>query len=191
MEKTAWSFFYHIRRIVVGHLLLEFVKITEPSVSKISQRENFSVDNLVETVDWPQLVLADVRKLNNSLQKFKKYVVPARNKLLAHYDKKTVLAKSPTGAFPLGEEKEFIKNLEELCNIFHKASFGSIFGHIGVSGPGDVLDLKKSLRRAIAFDRLFAESKGPELMKLFEYEQSAHLEKSKLKKDSNEIHREK
>jgi hypothetical protein len=31
---------------------------------------------------------------------------------------------------------------------------------------GDVLDLKKALKRAIAFDKLFSDSKGDELMRL-------------------------
>ena len=32
--------------------------------------------------------------------------------------------------------------------------------------PGDVLDLKKALKRSLAFNKLFSVSKGKELMRL-------------------------
>lgn len=34
---------------------------------------------------------------------------------------------------------------------------------------GDVEDLKKALKRALVFDRVFSESKGEEKAKLFKY----------------------
>lgn len=56
-----------------------------------------------------------------------------------------------------------------MCNLLHKASFGVIFGDISVGMPGDVLDLKKTLKRAIAFEKLLKESKGEEKLRFFKY----------------------
>ena len=58
-------------------------------------------------------------------------------------------------------------SLEELYNVFHEECFGTIFGAISVSGPGDVRDLKKCFKKAVVFERIFKESKGPELVRLF------------------------
>ena len=168
MQRTAGRFFHDLNGILIGHALLEYIKILEPAVSGISGQENFSVDNLFETINWGPEAIDELTEIRERLVAFGKYIKPARNKLLAHYDKKTVLAKSPVGAFPAGEELKFINDLERLCDVMHKECFGQIFGQIVVSGPGDVLDLKKTLRKALTFDKLFSESKGPDKGQLFQ-----------------------
>lgn len=103
------------------------------------------------------------------MKTFRGYIKNARNKLLAHYDKETFLNAKVLGDFPFGDEERFLSVLEEICNITHEACFNSIFGTISVSTQGDVEDLKKALKKALVFDRLFSESKGEEKAKLFEY----------------------
>ena len=70
------------------------------------------------------------------------------------------------GDFPEGEEEKLLASLEKLCNVFHKVSFGEIFGEMVSSHSGDVLDLKNTLRKAMAFDKLFYNSKGNDLIRL-------------------------
>jgi hypothetical protein len=70
------------------------------------------------------------------------------------------------GGFPKGEDKRLLEVLEQLCNLLHKAAFGEILGDMVSNHPGDVLDLKKALKRSLAFKKLFSDSKGEELMRL-------------------------
>jgi hypothetical protein len=167
MERTALSFFTDLNKIFHNYILLEFVKITDPA--KTMGHENFTIDNLVESIDWPQDVQQELRLLSEKSKTFRKRTVNARNKLLAHLDKEVFLTDKILGGFQEGDDEVFLKTLEEICNITHKVCFNSIFGHISVAMNGDVLDLKKTLKKALAFDKLFAESTGNERAKLFSY----------------------
>lgn len=86
-----------------------------------------------------------------------------------HNDKETFLNDEVLGGFPAGEDERFLSLLEEICNITHEACFNSIFGSVCVSTLGDVEDLKKALKKALVFDRLFSESTGKEKAKLLKY----------------------
>jgi len=152
MERTAPSFFADLNTILHDYLLLEFVKITDPT--KSGKKENFTVDNLVISIDWPQDVRERLRSLSEKTKVFIRHTLDARNKLLAHTDKKVFLTETSLGEFPEGEDEVFLRTLEEVCDITHEVCFGSIFGHIVVAKPGDVLNLKMALRNAVAFDKL-------------------------------------
>lgn len=167
LDKTAQSFFDDLNTMLRNYLLLEFVKITDPAESK--GEENFTIDNIIESVCWPNEVEQKLRVLNEEVKRFRKYNIKPRNKLFAHIDKKAILSEKSFGGFPEGEDERFLTILEEICNIIHEACFNSIFGTIQVSMIGDVEDLKKALKKALVFDRLFSESKGEEKVKLFQY----------------------
>ena len=167
MDHTAPAFFREINDILFKYFLLESSKITDKASSL--GKENFTIAYLFENIDWPANVVIDLERLNNRVKKFSGNIKGARNKLLAHFDKNTFLSGAILGKFTKGDDEKFIAALEEMCNVFHKASFDCIFGDIIVSKTGDVLDLKKSLEEAIAFKKLFKESKGEEKQKLFNY----------------------
>lgn len=167
MERTANSFFGHLNIILQHYILLEFAKITDPATTK--GQENFTIDNLIQSIDWPKDIQDKLTSLNDKTKKFRKYIIDARNKLLAHMDKEVHLTDQAIGGFPKGEEEAFLKTLVEISDITHKACFNSIFGQISVAMEGDVLDFKKTLKRALAFEKLFSESTGEEKAKLFSY----------------------
>ena len=166
MERTAHAFFLDLNKILIDYFLLEAAKLTDPATSFGGKCENFTVANLIETVEWSPECVREIEKLDKTVQSFRKYIEPARNKLLAHYDKPTVASGDVLGAFPEGEEEKFLAALEQMCNELHKAAFGEILPKMMLDHRGDVLDLKKALRRAIAFEKLFSDSKGDDLMRL-------------------------
>jgi hypothetical protein len=164
MENTASSFFWHLNTILQNYLLLEFAKISDRAMTR--KNENLTVDNLVLSIDWPQHIQERLRSLSEKTEDFRSYVLEARHKLLAHTDKATFLAQKTLGVFPEGKDEEFLKALEEICDIAHEACFGCIFGDMVVSGPGDVIDLKRTLINGLAFKQLLDESKGQERARL-------------------------
>lgn len=168
MKRTAPMFFQDLSNILADYFLLEVAKLTDPSTSpaKGERRENFTVANLIETVEWPSHCLQEMKKLNETVVSFRKHIKSTRNSLLAHYDKNTVISGHSLGGFPVGKDRRLLEVLEQLCNLFHRAAFGEIFGDMVPNHPGDVLDLKKTLKRAIAFDKLFSGSKGDEFIRL-------------------------
>lgn len=107
---------------LVDHLLLQFHIITD-SANFGKSDKNLSVFFFLEW-DWE----ADVKyKLSELAQKLKKFVTFKRNKnprhkLLAHWDVATILhGTEPLGAFKLGDEIDFFKNLNEFIQVMQKA----------------------------------------------------------------------
>ncbi len=165
MENTANSFFSGLNTILQHYILLEFAKITDPA--KTSGHENFTIDNLIESIDWPEDVRNTLISLNDKTKKFRDYILEARHKLLAHMDKEVYLTDKVLGGFTEGEEESFLQTLKEICETTHKACFNDIYGQIAVGKEGDVHDLKKTLKRALAFEKKFSDSTGKDLSELF------------------------
>lgn len=165
MEKTAPSFFAHLNTILQNYLLLEFAKISDPA--KSFGNENFTVDNLLLNIDWPQDIKKRLESQNDIIKDFRGYIKKARHKLLAHSDKETFLAQKQLGEFPEGKDEDFLKALEEICNITHDACFGIIYGSMVVTGVGDVISFKRKLLNGLAFDKLLEKSDKKEKSNMY------------------------
>jgi len=165
MEKIAPSFFTHLNTVLQNYLLLEFAKISDPE--KSFGNENFTVDNLIFSIDWPQDIKDRLAAQNNIIKNFRNYIKNARNKLLAHSDKETFLAQKQLGEFPKGKDEDFLKALEEICNIAHEACFGIIYGSMVVVQAGDVISFKKKLLNGLAFDKLLEKSDKKQKLNMY------------------------
>lgn len=171
MNKTAPSFFSNLNMVLHNYILLEFSKITDPATT--GGKENFTVDNLVASIDWPRDVREKLTNLSLSTTAFRNHILSARHKLIAHADKQAFLAEMTLGAFPKGEDEKFLKTLAEICDIVHEACHGSVFGHMILAAPGDVINFRRALEDAVAFKELLSESSGQEAMKLVSYLEKA------------------
>lgn len=165
MEKTASSFFADLNRMVHFYLLGEFAKITDPA--KTGHNENLTIDNLIESIEWPPDVREELISLRDKTKPFGSRILPARHKLFAHTDKKTVLTDRTLGEFPEGEDEVFPGTLLRVCDVTYKACFGEAFGQISLAVPGDVLDFKGAVGKAVAFDEFLSGSSGPEKARLY------------------------
>ena len=167
MERTSHAFFMDLNKIMIDYFLIEVAKLTDPATSLGGKYENFTVSNIILTIEWPSDCLLEINNLNETVLSFRKYIKPARNRLLTHYDKLTVVSGNTLGCFPEGEDRKLMEVLEKMCNVFHVAAFGGIFGDMVPFHSGDVQDFKKTLKKAIAFDKLFSDSKGDDLIRLW------------------------
>ncbi len=166
MEGTAHQFFLDLNKILIDYFLLEVAKLTDRATSGPAKRENLTVANLMETVEWPSDCLNEIEQINAKVQSFRKRIEPARNRILAHCDKTTVISGESLGAFPEGEDEEVLAALEQICNLLHRAAFSGVFGEMEPGHSGDVRDFKKVLQKAIAFDRLLSDSRGDDRARL-------------------------
>ena len=166
MEQTAQQFFRDIQKVLCNYLLLEFAKITDPS--KSGNYDNFTVSNIIDSnvSILAKDVYDNLCQLNGTLNAFRKYIVPARHKLIAHNDKNTRMSGTTLGEFPKGEDDKFIGTLEDIARIMHKACFGDYLLGISSLVLGGVRDFKDTLRKAVAFQKALSESKGEELARL-------------------------
>ncbi len=164
MEKTAPSFFVDLASIMHCYLLLECAKITDRA--KTGDKENLTIDNLIESIEWPSDIRKELEALRDKTTPFTNHILPARHKLCAHTDKKTILENRLLGEFPEGEDKEFLETLQKVCDVTYQACFGTIYGEISTPQSGDLRDLKGALEKAVAFDQLLSESARQENARL-------------------------
>ena len=165
MEKTARSFFVDLGSIMHCYLLLECAKITDPA--KTRDKQNFTIDNLIESIEWPPNIREELKALSDKIKPFRSLILPARSKLCAHTDKEAVLADRILGEFPEGEDKEFLQTLQRFCDVIHKACFDEVFGQISTAEAGGIEDFKWALEKAVAFDELLSQSSGQETTRLY------------------------
>ncbi len=174
MKKTAWSFFLDLNTVLQEYLLLECAKITDPATT--DSHANFTVDALVQNICWPndEAILKKMTSLPDDdkdimkalkfwqdiTQDFRGCIKRARNKLLAHLDRKAILSGKPLGEFPEGKDRRFFEALQKICNITHEACFRRIYGDMLPVGAGDVISLRKTLKCAVAFEQALLESSG-------------------------------
>ena len=168
MENTAREFFLELNILMQEHLLLECMKLMDPAESRVKKeyRENFTIYNLYETINWSSETKKTLRDLLEEIKPFQAYLKPARNMMLAHDDKEMVIADARLGAFPAGEDDKFMRILEKVCNLIHSECFGTIFGDIGVTVAGDVYDFRKMIAKACVYDDLLESSTGEQRMSL-------------------------
>jgi hypothetical protein len=175
LSNTANDFFGYLNGILINYLNLAYARLLFPFDEKHS---NFSIDYLYGLKEWTQPEKDELDTLRNKLADFRKYVKKPRNKLIAHNDLKTYLHKhGPIGGFPEGEDIRFIENVEAFLTIVYKSAFGSIFGDIATTNPGDSIDLLRYLRMGLAVDRMVVEkTKGDDLSKIFLYMEKIETE---------------
>ena len=170
MENTAREFFFELNILMQEHLLLECMKLMDPAESRVKNeyRENFTIFNLDETINWSSETKQTLRDLLEEIKPFQAYLKPARNMMLAHYDKEMMMTDARLGAFPAGEDDKFMRILEKVCNLIHAECFGTIFGDIGVTVAGDVYDFRKMIAKASVYDDLFESSTGEKRVNLYD-----------------------
>ena len=111
-----------INNALIDHLLLQLHLITDPAKFGKSDK-NLSVFFFLEWA-WEIDVKGKLSELAEKLKKFVNFEQDKnpRHKLLAHWDVATILkVTEPLGAFKLGEEIDFFKNLNEFIQVMEKS----------------------------------------------------------------------
>jgi hypothetical protein len=166
LKSTGESFFAYLNIILQNYVLLQCAKISDPK--SMSGKSNLTVDFIADCIDWSDETQTKLNTLREAIGGFRSKIIDARHKILGHIDVKTALSNNVLGTFNAGEDKTFMKNLEEICDVTFREAFSKPFGEVCLGLPGDVLDFKKSLRMANAFRKLFEESSGDDKLRLFE-----------------------
>jgi hypothetical protein len=117
-------FFNRLYKILQEYWMHEVAKLLDPA--KQNGFHNLSVNYIYEAGDWSQEVKANLGVLQGSLMGFGALLKPARNKLLSHKDKSTILSGEDLGAFDEGSDIEFFKTLKVFANQANSALGGTL-----------------------------------------------------------------
>jgi HEPN superfamily AbiU2-like protein len=148
MEATAGAFFGDLNQVLKEYIILQVCKITDQA-QDFRNNDNQTIDFLLQHYDFSDdpPILERLNQLRADMQAFRAKLLPARNKLISHSDRDSILAGRPLGAASDEEWNQFWVDLQDLINIVHRKVTGSSFYLNGVAGQSDAGDLLKVLRR--------------------------------------------
>jgi AbiU2 len=120
LQSIAPIFFGDIHALFVRDLILEICKITDPA--ETMGRTNLTVKFLIKYSDFSSApnTLDKLKRFSDSMHAFRDKIVPARNRLIAHFDRESVhLGQSLGGASP-EDWLQFWHDLQDFLHIMHK-----------------------------------------------------------------------
>ena len=160
MARAANTFFGDLSMVLTEHLILQVCKITDPA-RDFKKNENHTLALMLERFDFssdPQ-ISAQLGRLHDNIQAFSNKLRPARNKLISHSDKLSILASQPLGAATPQEWDQFWLDLQDvLCILRQKILGGPPFYLNGVAMLTDADGLLRALRHGAYFDQLLRDS---------------------------------
>jgi hypothetical protein len=145
-DRIAPLFFRDVNDILIDHLFVAFVKLTDPAHT--GKHANLTANFIVEELDWPDEVRAKLSDANAKLMDFRKTIEGARNKRLAHVDLAAQLNQlTALGGFAAGADRKFLEDLQAFVDIAH----GHLFDAprpIHPAGATDTHQLLRALRKS-------------------------------------------
>jgi AbiU2 len=156
LQAVAHTFFSDLHALLVRHLVLEICKITDPA--RTMGRENLTIKFLIQHSDFSSTpaTLDKLERLSGSIHAFRDKIVPARNRLIAHLDRKSVQLGQPLGGAPQDDWLQFWIDLQDFLNIMDKHHVDPN-GHFYLNGIAQLSDadmLVKALKESTYFHTL-------------------------------------
>jgi AbiU2 len=152
LQSIAPTFFGDINHLLIEHLILQICKITDREES--FGRKNLTVRFLLNNSDFSTAPgeLDKLKGLGERMHAFRGKIAPARNKLIGHLDRKSVLDGEELGGADKCDWDRFWLDLQDFVHIMHK-HYVDPAGHFYLNGIGNLSDadsLVKALRETIS-----------------------------------------
>jgi len=152
MERMAKEFFQQLNVLMIHQLILSYCKFTDPSTKMGS---NLTIDYFTSIKEDEICNNENIKTGLSQVNAFRNYIVPARNKIIAHNDLETHIAFKELGGFPEGDDNKFINGIESILNELSRIINGDIYGDFIETLSGDVFDFIKILRYANGMLEMF------------------------------------
>jgi transcriptional regulator with XRE-family HTH domain len=157
LQSIAHTFFGDLNQLLIEHLILQICKITDPEESM--GRKNLTVRFLLNNSDFSAAPddLDKLKRLSDRMHNFRAKIAPARNRLIGHLDRESVLLGEPLGGADTSDWNQFWLDLQDFLQIVHKR-YVDPQGHFYLNGVGALSDadsLVKALKESTYFHALF------------------------------------
>lgn len=160
LQSIAPTFFGDINLLLIEHLILQICKITDPEES--FGRKNLTVKFLINNSDFSAAPgeLDRLKPLGDRMHIFRAKIVPARNRLIGHLDRHSVLDGKALGDADKSEWDQFWLDLQDFLHILHKR-YVDPAGHFHLNGVGYLSDadsVVKALKESTYFHTLMSDN---------------------------------
>jgi hypothetical protein len=139
--------------MLIQHLILQICKLTDPEATMGAR--NLTTWFLLRNSDFSRTpsVHRKLTQLTKSLERFRKRLLPARNKFISHLDLDAGLARKALGRAPIGAWRQFWLDLQSFVEILQKRYVNAKFSfHLNaIGGVSDADQLVKALKESRYF----------------------------------------
>jgi hypothetical protein len=120
LQNTAHKFFSDLNRLLIEHLILQICNLTDPETTR--GKRNLTIPFLVNNADFAATPrdVTKLKKIAARIDKFRKRIVPARNKLISHLDLDAALGRKSLGAASVAAWEKFWLDLQDFVAILYK-----------------------------------------------------------------------
>lgn len=150
-EEVAINFFHDLQDMFIKCIIQNICNLTDPGHSR---NENLTVKYIIEKIGPDVSEKLGLDDLSEKIHTFRNYIVSARNKIISHLDRNTVLQHRTLGAFPEGEIDKFWNALEEFVDRLYNRYFGTCLP-LDAANPYNAQDLVEALKKSVHYDDYF------------------------------------
>jgi hypothetical protein len=149
LKKVAGKFFFDISEILVRDWILQVSRIMDPAETKVKGqvRENLTIKNINKQLESKGFLSKDIKDISNNILQYGKKLQSARNKIIAHVDRETYHKRMVLGETTELELNNFLVDIQKYCDLVGVAIKEGPLDFRASSGPGDVLDLIRTLKK--------------------------------------------
>jgi len=145
LHAAASRFFHDLNSILIEYVILQICKITDPAVT--SGHKNLTFEHLNDELRLAELMTVEIESHSNELRAYRELIVEARNRLISHNDRDTILSELTVSSHTKQSVEAFFEHLYAYTDAVGIASGEGPLDYRG-GGSGDVFDLIKILLRA-------------------------------------------
>lgn len=147
LRDSASIFFKELNAILIEYILLQICKITDPDESQ--GRKNLTFERVNAALRDAYRMTNEIAHFARGLSRYRELVKEGRNKLISHLDEEAVLKGLPIGEHPKEETTAFFECLYGYVDAVGNAVGVGPLDFQTTAGPGDALDLVKTLKRGL------------------------------------------
>jgi hypothetical protein len=153
MEAIAPLFFEDIGKVLGDFIVIVACRITDQADAGRG-RQNFTAELFVNSFPPESEAFKQLDALHKRMQRHRKIIEPARNKLGAHADRDVILKGEPLRAGSWDDWSDFWSALADFVRILNEQTFGKPFEIDAAGVLGDAEMLLKALGQRQHFVRM-------------------------------------
>lgn len=145
LKNTAILFFDDLHQIQQEYFFLLVRRITDPASSR--KRENITINNINKKLEAANLMNKSIKKTSEQILTYRKLTENISNRISAHNDKKTILARKIVGAHTREALDNFMNNIRTYTDEVSKILNIDALDYRAQPGKGDVIDFITALKK--------------------------------------------
>lgn len=147
-------FFGDLNHMLREYIILQVCKLTDPATDARGN-ENLTVEFFTANSDFGMGSdpMTTLRSRAEKIRNFRRKIKPARDKIVSHYDRKSIMNRKPLGGADWDAWTDFWLDLQVFVKVLYDRYVGPSFYMNAAAGTSDAVGFIQVLRAAVAGGR--------------------------------------